>query len=113
MMLFILKSAILNLVYTSSVYAFDVQLHSNTLISAAKGFQVQSFYSTDNITWTNYENSEVYLPYIYGVEEYRLQGLIKVAAYSYFKIQVLNNTGANIVFNTGGQWSYWHMYRVG
>ena len=90
-----------------------MQIHSNTTIVSAKDVQLQSFYSTNNSTWTNYENSEVYLPYIYGVEEYRLQGLIKVAAYSFFKIQVLNNTGANIVFNTEGKWSYWHMYRVG
>ena len=98
---------------SAGVYAFDVQLHSNTAIATAKDFQIQSFYSTNNTTWTNYENSEVYLPYIYGVQEYRLQGLIQVAAYSYFKIQTLNLTGINLTWNTGGQWSYWHMYRVG
>ena len=99
--------------YSAGVYVFDVQLHSNTNIISAKDVQIQSFYSTNNTTWTNYENSEAYLPYTNGVEEYCLRGLIQVAAYSYFKIQILNNSGANIVFNTESKRSYWHMYRVG
>jgi len=98
---------------SAGVYAVYVQLHSNTTISTAKDFQLQLFYSTNGTTYTDYENSEVYLPYTSGAEEFYLNGLIQAATNSYIKVQVLNNTGANIVFNSGGQWSYLHVYRVG
>jgi hypothetical protein len=98
---------------SAGVYKFKLQLHSNTIISTAKDFQLQSFYSTNGSTWNVYENSEVYLPYTNGVLELWLNGMIQVATNSYIKFQILNNSGANIVFNTGGQWSYMHIFRVG
>ena len=106
------NSAAIN--FTSAgVYSFNLQLHSNTTIASAKDFQLQSFYSTNGTTWNDYENSEVFLAYTNGVEEFWLNGLIQVAAGSYLKVQILNNSGANIVFNSGGQWSYLHVFRVG
>ena len=98
---------------SAGVYKFNLQLHSNTVLSAAKDFQLQSFYSTNGTTWNNYENSEVNLAYTNGVEELWLNGMVQVAANSYLKVQILNISGADIVFNTGGQWSYMHVYRVG
>jgi len=98
---------------SAGVYKFDLQLHSNTSLSAAKDFQLQAFYSTNGSTYNDYENSEVNVAYTNGVEELWLNGMIQVAANSYLKIQILNNSGADIVFNTGGQWSYMHVYRVG
>jgi hypothetical protein len=68
-------------IFTSAgVYSFYVQLHSNTTLTSAKDFQLQSFYSTNGTTYNNYENSEVFLPYTNGVEEFTLKGLIKAAA---------------------------------
>ena len=98
---------------SAGVYSFYVQLHSNTTITSAKDFQLQSSYSTNGTTYIIYENSEVFLPYTNGVEEFNLKGLIKAAAGSYLKIQILNNSGANIIFNSCSQWSYLHVYRVG
>ena len=97
---------------SAGVYAFFVQLHSNTPIATAQDFQLQAFYSTNGTNYSNYENSEVNILFN-GVEEFTLNGLIQVAANSYLKISLVNNSGADIVFNTGGQWTRLHCYRVG
>jgi hypothetical protein len=98
---------------SAGVYKFKIQLHSNTTLSAAKDFQLQSFYSTNGSTWNVYENSEVFLPFTNGVLELWLNGMIQVATNSYIKFQILNNSGADIVFNTLGRWSFMHIFRVG
>ena len=101
-------SSLRQLGYTNSTCNY-----TPTVLSVAKDFQLQSFHSTNGTTWNNYENSEVNLAYTNGVEELWLNGMVQVAANSYLKVQILNISGADIVFNTGGQWSYMHVYRVG
>ena len=98
---------------SAGVYKFKIQLHSNTTLSAAKDFQLQSFYSTNGTTWHVYENSEVYLAFTNGVIELWLNGMIQVATNSYLKFQILNNSGANVVFNTQARWTFMHIFRVG
>ena len=39
--------------------------------------------------------------------------MVLVAANSYLKVQLVHNYTSDMIFNTGGQWSYMHVYRVG
>ena len=98
---------------SAGVYKFDLQMHSNTTLTTARDFQLITNYSTDGSTWYVYENSEVNLAFTNGVEELWLNGMVQATANSYLKVTLGHNYTSDMVFNTGGQWSYMHVYRVG